>query len=292
MGARAARRSSELSVGLHYGATDLSMPIVDVAIAAEERGFDSIFVPEHTHIPTSRTTPYPSGGEIPGRYLRLWDPLVALSFVAARTSLVVGTCVSLPGEHDPIAMAKAVATLDVQSEGRFVMGVGFGWNVEEFEDHGYAGPDRRAVMIEKVRLMKSIWTEDVASFDGKHVHLSPSWSWPKPAQRPHPPVLLGGKPTEITFKRIVDWADGWIPMSMNPLPTLAADLDLLQSMWRAAGRQGEPLVMAMQAPGKGEDLREQLGAFRSIGVDRVLVDVPTAPQDEVLEVLDLVAKAL
>ena len=153
-------------VGLHYGATDQSMPLLDTALAAEERGFDSMFLPEHTHIPTSRRTPYPGGGDIPGRYLRLWDPLVALGFVAARTNLVVGTCVCLPGEHDPIAMAKAVATLDVQSGGRFVMGVGFGWNNEEFEDHGYPAEHKRAVAIEKIKMMQALWTQDEASFEG------------------------------------------------------------------------------------------------------------------------------
>jgi probable F420-dependent oxidoreductase len=171
------------------------MPLVELAVEAEARGFDAAFVPEHTHIPTARRTPYPDGSPLPGRYLRLWDPHVALSFVAARTDLVVGTCVALVGQHDPIAYAKAVATLDHHSGGRAVVGIGFGWNAEEFEDHGYP-PDRRwEVVAEKVRLMQQLWAEEEASFDGKWVRLSPSWAWPKPLQRPHPPVLIGGLPT-------------------------------------------------------------------------------------------------
>jgi alkanesulfonate monooxygenase SsuD/methylene tetrahydromethanopterin reductase-like flavin-dependent oxidoreductase (luciferase family) len=137
------------TVGLHVGATDESMAIVDLAVAAQERGFDAIFLPEHTHIPWARRTPWPGEGELPGRYLRLWDPLVALAFVAARTDLVIGTCVALPGGHDPIAYAKAVATLDVQSGGRLVLGVGFGWIDEELEDHGITTGRKQAVAIEK-----------------------------------------------------------------------------------------------------------------------------------------------
>jgi probable F420-dependent oxidoreductase len=282
-----------MRVGLHYGATDQSMGLVDLAVAAEERGFDSVFVPEHSHIPTSRRTPYPGGGEIPGRYLRLWDPLVGLAFVAARTSLVVGTCVALPGEHDPIALAKAVATLDVLSGGRFVMGVGFGWNAEELEDHGFQAEQKYEVLTEKIALMKQLWTKDEASFTGRHVRLSPSWAWPKPRQRPHPPVLLGGFATRTTFRRVAAWADGWIPMSMAPAATLEKDLINLRHEWDAAGRDPERLeVTVMQEPKPEPSLREVFEQYRDLGVNRVLVDVPTEGADVLLPLLDEIAPAL
>jgi probable F420-dependent oxidoreductase len=281
------------SVGIHYGATDQSMPLLAVARAAEERGFDSIFVPEHTHIPSSRRTPYPGGGEIPGRYLRLWDPLVSLSFVAASTDLVVGTCVALPGEHDPIALAKAVATLDVLSGGRFVMGVGFGWNLEEFDDHGFPASARRAVVTEKVGLMKRLWTEEVASFDGEHVQLSPSWAWPKPLQRPHPPILIGGSANCATFRRVAEWGDGWIPASMAPAATLEADLVELRREWERAGRDPERLqVMLMQSAGPASWLAELIEKYRSLGVSRVLIDLPTEGPEVLIPLLDSVATAI
>ena len=279
-------------VGLHYEATPDSMPIVELAVQAEQMGFDSLFLPEHTHIPTSRRTPFPEGGEIPNSLLRLWDPFTALSFVAARTGLVVGTCVALPGEHDPIALAKATATLDVMSSGRFVMGVGFGWNVEEFEDHGFEASVRQAVAIEKIALMKNIWTEDVASYEGTHVRLSPSWSWPKPLQQPHPPVLLGGRPVPLTFKRIASWADGWIPLSTSYLPTLREDLARLQEEWERAGRTSSPHVMVMQAAGELSRLEDRVAEYRELGVDRVLINVPAVSTTELMPLLESIVAAL
>jgi probable F420-dependent oxidoreductase len=282
----------ELGVGLHYGATDRSMPLLDLALAAELRNFDSVFLPEHTHIPVARRTPYPGGGEIPERYLRLWDPLVALAMVAARTNLVVGTCVALPGEHDPIAYAKAVATLDVQSQGRLVLGVGFGWNDDEFASHGFAAEHKHRVVIEKIALMKRLWSDDEASYDGEHVRLEPSWAWPKPWQRPHPPILLGGLATATTFGRVIEWADGWIPMSMEPSATLGDDLARLRTRWADAGRDPTTLnVTVMQAPKPAPELREVLSVYRELGVSRVLIDIPTAGPDVLLPILDEAASA-
>jgi probable F420-dependent oxidoreductase len=285
--------SGRWGIGLHYGATDRSMPVLELAVEAERRGFESMFLPEHTHIPTARTTPYPGGGEIPERYLRLWDPLVALTWVAAHTGMVVGTCVCLPGEHDPIAMAKAVATLDVLSEGRFVMGVGFGWNDEEFADHGHRPEHKHGVMLEKLAVMRAIWTADEAAFDGEHVHLAPSWSWPKPLQRPHPPVLLGGLATRTTFGRVARWADGWIPMSMQPHLTLGADLERLGEVCAELGRDPSDLaVMVMQHPLPADELAEVIATYRQLGVQRVLIDVPTATADVLLPLLDELAPAV
>jgi len=273
-------------LGLHYVATPDSMDIVEFAAAAEARGFAGVFLPEHTHIPVSRATPYPGGTEMPEKYKHVWDPYVALAFIAATTSLTIGTCVSLIGEHDAIALAKTVATLDRLSHGRFVLGVGYGWNREEFEDHGYTRGDVRAVVREKVGLMRSLWTEDVASFAGEHVSLSPSWAWPKPAQAPHPPVLLGVPGTDGHFAELVRWADGWIPMAMPTAEQLAPDVERLRRAWAAAGRDPESLQLAaMQLPDAAR-LEPELDAFSALGVGWLMVDVPTAPADEVLPVLD------
>jgi probable F420-dependent oxidoreductase len=267
------------------------MPLLDLARAAEERGFDSVFLPEHSHIPVSRRTPYPGGGEIPRRYLRLWDPLTALAMVAACTDLTIGTCVALPAEHDPIAYAKAVATLDVMSGGRLVLGVGFGWNDDEAQGHGFKPEHKHAVMIEKLGLMKRIWSDDEASFSGEHVRMEPSWSWPKPVQRPHPPVLLGGAATATTFARVASFADGWIPMSMDPSRSLASDLDQLRERWTSEGRTGDPMIIVMQAARPTEELADLLARYRELGVDRVLVDVPTEPAEVLLPLLDRASAA-
>src|SRR5205823_1286794 len=167
--------------------------LLEFANAVQEREFDSLFLNEHTHLPVEHpTSRFPAGGDVPERYARFWDPFVALSFVAATTSLDIGTGVSLIGEHDPIQLAHAVATLDTLSNGRFVFGVGWGWNREEFADHGRP-PELRAQVVEEwVRVMRELWTHEVASFEGRFVTLSPSRMWPKPRQRPGPPILLGG----------------------------------------------------------------------------------------------------
>ncbi len=171
------------------------MPIVDLAVALEERGFSGIFLNEHPHMPVEQArSQYPPGGEIPDRYARFWDPYVALSFVAARTGLEIGTCISLVAGHDPIALAKAPATLDVLSGGRLVFGVGFGWHREEFEDHGGPARVRAAVVEETVALVKSLWTEEVATFAGERLRLSRRADrGPSRPKRPHPPVLLGAR---------------------------------------------------------------------------------------------------
>jgi probable F420-dependent oxidoreductase len=273
-------------VGLHYAATPESMDVVEFAAAAEARGFEGLFLPEHTHIPASRATPYPGGMEMPEKYKRVWDPYVALSFVAATTSLTVGTCVSLVGHHDAITLAKTVATLDRLSRGRVLLGVGYGWNREEFEDHGYDRADVRAILREKVALMRALWTEDVASFEGEHVSLSPSWAWPKPVQEPWPPVLLGVYGTDRHFAELAQWADGWIPMAMPTAEELAPDVERLRRAWQAAGRDpGALQIAAMQLPDAAR-LERELEAFAALGVGWLMIDVPTAPADVVLPLLD------
>jgi alkanesulfonate monooxygenase SsuD/methylene tetrahydromethanopterin reductase-like flavin-dependent oxidoreductase (luciferase family) len=173
-----------------------------------------------------------------------------------------------------------------------VLGVGFGWNDEELEDHGFDAKDKHAVAIEKIKLMQQIWSEDEASFDGEHVSLSPSWSWPKPVQRPYPPVLLGGFAVAPTFRRIAEWADGWIPMGMDPSGTLADDLQRLRVKWGEAGRDpAGPHIMVMQKPVPAEELKRLIEVYRGLGVHRVLLDVPTEGADVLLPMLDEAAKA-
>ena len=273
-------------IGLHYVATPDSMDVVAFATAAAARGFEGVFLPEHTHIPVSRATPYPGGIEMPEKYKHVWDPYVALAFVAATTDLAVGTCVSLVGEHDPIALAKTVATLDQLSRGRMILGVGYGWNREEFEDHGRDRRDVRAVVRESVALMRSLWTDDVASFTGAHVSLSPSWAWPKPAQQPHPPILLGVPATDWHFAELVQWADGWMPMAMPTAEQLAPDVDRLRHAWSAAGRDPAALrIAAMQLPDVAR-LEREVAEFAAMGVEWLMLDVPTATGDVVLPMLD------
>ena len=194
-------------------ATDQSIGVVELARAAEERGFASFYVPEHTHIPSSRATPAPAGEPLGEEYSHSLDPFVSLTAAAAVTErLVVGTGIALVAQRDPIVMAKEVASLDLVSNGRFVLGIGFGWNREEMAHHGVRYADRRAVAREKVLAMKALWSEDEASFSGDHVSFEPTWSWPKPVQRPHPPILIGGGGGPKLFEAIADYADGWIPI--------------------------------------------------------------------------------
>src|SRR5437588_6708066 len=174
----------------------------EIARMAEERGFESLFFPEHTHIPASRETPYPAGGELPGYYSRTYDPFVALTAAATATErLRIGTGICLVVERDPITTAKEVASLDRLSGGRFLFGVGAGWNVEEMRNHGTDASRRFGLMRERVEAMKAIWTQDEASYQGRPVQVEPNWSWPKPLQQPHPPVLVGPNEVEAAMDK-------------------------------------------------------------------------------------------
>src|SRR5437016_11340399 len=183
----------------------------ELARMAEERGFESLHFPEHTHIPASRRTPYPAGGELPRQYSRTYDPFVALTAAAAATErILLATGICLVIERDPIITAKEVASLDHLSEGRFLFGVGAGWNREEMENHGTDPHRRFSLMRERIEAMKAIWTEDEAEYHGQHVSFDPIWSWPKPVQEPHPPVLVGGNGKKV-LDRVVACGDEWMP---------------------------------------------------------------------------------
>lgn len=278
-------------VGLLYRETRAAMSLLALAHAAEERGFDCLIVGEHTHIPVSRESPWPAGGDLPGEYYEFPDPYVALAFVAARTSLRIATGVALVAQHDPIALAKAIATLDHLSRGRFTLGVGFGWNREELANHGKDFTQRREILREHVDLMRVLWTETEAEYRGEHVNLERSSAWPKPVQ-PTVPVLLGAQAGQRAFEAIVEWADGWIPGGSHG-KWLTAKLGELRQRWVDAGRPADgPIVWPMQEVVDDDRLAIQLDRFHELAVDQIIFDIPTARRDEILPLLDRYAKAI
>lgn len=270
-----------MQLGVTMFATDRSLPFAELARAVEERGLSSLWVPEHTHIPVSRRTPNPSGGALPEEYRRTLDPFVALATAAAvTTTLRVGTGIALVAQRDPIVTAKAVATLDHLSGGRFNFGVGYGWNVEELEDHGGVASERRAVVRERVLAMRALWSQDEASFDGEHVQLAPSWAWPKPVQQPGPPVLMGGAPGPTLFRHIAEFGDGWIPIGGGGL---AAALDDLHRACDEVDRDRSSvrIVPFGAVPSEGK-----LAHYAALGVTETVLRLPSAGADEVLPILD------
>jgi probable F420-dependent oxidoreductase len=271
-----------VQLGVTMFATDRAMHIADLARAVEERGLRSLYVPEHTHIPTSRETPPPTGDpELPEEYLRTLDPFVALTAAAAATTrLRVGTGICLVAERDPIVTAKEVATLDFLSGGRFVFGVGFGWNREEMAQHGVEYRRRRAFVREKVLVMQALWRDDEASFRGEYVHLEPSWAWPKPATRPRPPVLIGGAAGPMLFGHVVEYADGWIPIGGAGLTKALPELHRVAE---AAGR--DPATLRVVPFGTIPD-RGKLDHYASLGITEVVLQLPSGPAEKVLPVLD------
>lgn len=276
------RNDGGMRHGVTMFATDQSMSVAEVAVEAEQRGFDSIFIPEHTHIPISRRTPPPTGtAELGMEYKRSLDPLVALATAAALTTTIeLGTGIALPAQREPIVTAKAVATLDLVSNGRFVFGIGFGWNEDELENHGVAMRDRRDVTREHVLAMQALWADEVASYDGVHTTITPSWSWPKPVQRPGPPVLLGGAAGPKMFAHIAEYCAGWIPIGGAGLATAIPEL---KARVADAGRDPETLriVPFGSLPDKGK-----LEHFESIGVTECVFRIPNTTRDEILPVLD------
>ena len=274
-----------MRVGVFHFPTDYGIDVAELARALEERGFESLFVCEHTHIPTSRRSPFPGGGDLPKRYAHTHDPFVALSFAAAVTrKLVLGTGVCLVPQRDPIVTAKTIASLDLLSGGRFVFGIGGGWNVEEMENHGAHYPTRFKLMRERTLAMKALWTQEEAAFHGEMVNFDPVWCYPKPAQRPHPPVLLGGE-TDHTLKRVVDFCEGWLPRAGATFDPREA-VGRLRRMASAAGRDPASLsITVFRAPPDAA----KLAAYREAGIDRVLLDVPDLGRDAALRHLDTLA---
>jgi len=271
-----------MKIGLAFHATDRSMDVVELAREAEDRGFHSLYLPEHTHIPASRRTPPPTGGDTLGEeYFRSPDPIVALSAAAAVTrDLLIGTGIALPMEHDPISYAKQIATLDRVSNGRFVFGIGYGWNREEMENHGVDPKRRRAHVRESVLAMQALWSRERAAFDGEFVHFEESFQWPKPVQQPRPRTLLGGAAGPTLFRHIVEFCDGWMPIGGAGM---RAALDDLRRACEEGGRDFDALSLVpfgVFADG------EKLYYYRSLGLTECALRIPSGSRDEVLPVLD------
>jgi probable F420-dependent oxidoreductase len=271
-----------MDLGLVMFPTDYTIGPVQLATEAEGRGFASLWFPEHTHIPVGRRTPYPGGGELPQEYSHTLDPFVALGAAAAVTErLRLGTGICLVAQHDPIVLAKEVATLDLISGGRFLFGIGVGWNEDEMEHHGVDPARRRAVVREKVLAMKALWTQEEAGFDGEFVRFEPSWSWPKPVQQPHPPILMGGAGGPITYRHIIEYCDGWMPISGRS--KVVERIGELRDLSAAAGR--DPQTLRLQVFGGRPD-PEVLDHYQEAGAESVILWLPPAGADKVLGALD------
>jgi probable F420-dependent oxidoreductase len=273
-----------MELGLAHFATDYGMDPAELGRKAEERGFESLFFPEHTHIPASRETPHPSGQELPREYSHIIDPFVGLTAAAVATErLKVGTGVCLIIERDPIVTAKEVATLDRVSNGRFLFGVGAGWNIEEMRNHGTDPDTRFRRMRESVEAMKAIWTEDAAEYHGRIIDFDPIWSWPKPVQEPHPPVLVGGLGDKV-YDRVVAYGDEWIPNRVKSPEALGERIAELQRRAAEAGR--EPIPVTVFGAKSEARLLERL---RDAGVTRSLFYVTPGTPDEIERNLDELA---
>ncbi|MFE4539491.1 LLM class F420-dependent oxidoreductase [Streptomyces scopuliridis] len=267
-----------MKFGVSTFITDQGIAPTTLGRAVEERGFDSLFIAEHTHIPVDRRTPYPGGGELPEIYYRTLDPFVALSAVAAVTErILLGTGIALVVQRDPIITAKEVASLDLVSGGRAVFGIGVGWNREEMENHGTDPRTRGRLVDERLRAMRELWTKEKAEFHGEFVDFDPVYSWPKPVQRPHPPIYVGGG--EAAFNRVAAFGDGWLANSMPP-EELRTRIDRLRTV---AGREVPVTVYAVE---KDPEIIER---FTRLDVERLQFYLPTMPEAGTLSYLDEVA---
>ena len=275
-----------MKFGVTMFPTDYSIDPATLAREVEQRGFDSLWLPEHTHIPASRQTPWPGGAELPKEYYHVLDPFVALTAAAMATDkLLIGTGICLVVEHNPITLAKAVASIDLISGGRFLFGVGAGWNLEEMANHGTAANQRFRLMRERVLAMKEIWTKDEAEFHGRLVDFDPLWSWPKPLQKPHPPVFVGGD-GEHALRRVIAYGDAWMPIPVRGRLPLSERMKQLEQMAAEAGRGRIPVTVYGVTPRP-----EVISHYAEIGVERGVFWMPPAAGAEALSYLDRYAAA-
>lgn len=271
-----------MKIGVTMHATDKAMAVVDLAREAEARGFSSLYVPEHTHIPTSRRTPAPTGvTELDEEYLRSPDPYIVLAAAASVTRTIrLGTGIGLPAQHDPITFAKQLATLDLVTEGRLVLGIGFGWNEEEMENHGVPFKRRRAMVREYMLAMQELWANEVAEYHGEFVDFAPSWQWPKPVQQPRPRTLIGGGAGPKLFEHIAEYADGWMPIGGAGLKEA---LPRLREALAARGR--DPASLHIVPMGIAPDAAK-LDYYETLGVTEAVLRLPSAERDVVMPVLE------
>jgi probable F420-dependent oxidoreductase len=276
-----------MDIGIELFPTDQAPRPALVAAEAEARGIESIWFPEHTHIPTSRRTPFPGGEPLPDQYKRTLDPFVALGAAAtATTTLRLATGICLVAQRDAIVTAKEVASVDYLSDGRFLFGIGFGWNVDEMQDHGVDRKRRRALVREKLLAMKALWADEVGAFEGDLVSFSPSWSWPKPVQQPHPPVIMGGAAGPTTFRHIVEYCDGWMPIHgrREVLPRIPE----LRALAEEAGRDPASIELGVFAAPAAGDVLE---SYARSGFRRAVIAMPQdRGEAAVFEAMDQAAK--
>ncbi len=278
-----------MQFGASMFSTDYSIRPDDLARLLEDRGFESMWVPEHTHIPADRRSPWPGGADLPRDYWHTYDPFVALTAAAgATTNLKLGTGICLLVERDPITTAKEVASVDRLSNGRFLFGIGGGWNAEEMANHGTRFRRRWRLMRERVLAMKEIWTKDEPEFHGEFVDFDKMWAWPKPVQQPHPPVIMGGDgPT--TFDRVIEYGDGWMPIGgrASQGPSLPEKIALLRRQAEEAGRDPASISVSIFGTPRDEGF---IHTMEAAGVDRLVFGLPSAERDEVVPLIDECAR--
>lgn len=271
-----------MKLGVTMFATDYAIRPDELARACEERGFESVWFPEHTHIPASRRSPWPGGAELPQEYWHTHDLFVSLTAAAAVTKTIkVGSGICLVIEHDPIVLAKEVASVDQLSNGRLLFGIGGGWNAEEMENHGTSFNRRWKVLRERIEAMKVIWNEEAAEYHGEFVNFDPIWCYPKPVQKPHPPILLGTLSAQ-GLNRVVRYCDGWIPVGLMLKDLPAAIRDLRTQAEQAGRKPSEVPVSIFGAPSKEDTLRQ----YQELGIERTVFALPSESRDKVLPLLD------
>jgi len=274
-----------MKLGISMFPTDYAIPPGELAREVEARGFESLWFPEHSHIPTSRKTPWggvPGAKPLPEMYWHTHDQFVSLTAAAATTtSLRIGSGITLVAQRDPIWLAKEVASVDFLSGGRMLFGIGYGWNREELASHGVAYGERRALLREKVLMMRSLWQDEEASFSGEMLHLEPSWAWPKPIQRPHPPIILGGAAGPKTLGHIVEFCDGWMPLyGRHPITENVAKV---RAAAEEQGRDPASIEIGVFSAPRDE---EKLSELAAAGVSRAVFGITPGPAEEVLAKLD------
>lgn len=271
-----------MKLGIEMFATDYAIRPDELARACEERGFESVWYPEHTHIPASRRSPFPGGGDLPKEYWHTHDLFVSLMAAAAVTKTIkIGSGICLAIERDPITMAKEVASVDQLSNGRLLFGIGGGWNAEEMENHGTPFKKRWKILREKVEAMRAIWAQDEAEYHGEFVNFDPIWCYPKPVQKPHPPIVLGSN-TSQGLERVARYCDGWLPnaRAFKNLPAMVRDL---RTHVEQAGRRPNEVSLSLLGV-QGDEVALQ--QYRELGAERAIFFVPSAGRDKVLPLLD------
>jgi probable F420-dependent oxidoreductase len=273
-----------VNLGVFIFPTDQTIGPDRFAREAEARGFESVWFPEHTHVPAERTTPFKGGGDLPPEYYRPFDPFVALAAAAAvTTDIRLGTSICLVAQRDTILLAKEVSSLDVLSAGRFELGVGYGWNIEEMTAHGVDPKLRIGLVRERILAMKQLWANEVGEFKGELVEVLPSYQWPKPLQQPHPSILLGGAGGPKLVRNIVELADAWMSL---PGGSVSTTIEAIGAECARVGRDPDSISVTAWGPPKRPEVLEK---YQNLGIARVILTLPPATSDEILPELDQIA---